>query len=125
MSLPRIGAWLAVSAAFAATHLFAIEASLYWYYSWFDSMMHLWGGLLLGSGIHMFARFSLWRHTPQLAEVLLVITVVVITWEVFEYIAGLYSPATYIADTVKDVVLGYGGGLLAHVIINSRYNRTI
>ena len=38
--------------AFAVTHLVATAGSLYWYYWWFDIVMHFWGGLLLGLGVH-------------------------------------------------------------------------
>ena len=112
------------SAGLAVTHLFAVEASLYWYYWWFDIVMHFWGGMLLGVGLHILASFSLWRFTPNVWQVCLGMASVIIAWEVFEYVVGLYDPNSYVVDVAKDVVVGFSGGLLAHVALINRYNGT-
>jgi hypothetical protein len=53
------------------------------------------------------------------------ITAAAITWELFEWITGLYNPVSYVADTALDVVLAFGGGLLAHFTLRHLYNRKI
>ncbi len=117
--------FLVSSAIFALTHYLAVAGSLYWYYWWFDSVMHFWGGLLLGIGVHALCSLRSVPLSPTLPLLLLVITVVVVSWEVFERIVGLYNSSTYVFDTSKDIILGFGGGLLAHFILRRLYNKTI
>lgn len=117
--------FLLLSAAFATTHIFAVELSLYWYYWWFDIFMHLWGGLLLGSGVHVLSPLSLIPIRPTTGVVLLVLLGVTVTWEVFEWFAGLYNPVGYVWNTGKDIVMGFAGGLLAHAYWRRGYNRQI
>lgn len=124
MIYPATLIWLAVSTAFALTHVFAVEASLYWFYNWFDGFMHVWGGILLGTGMHIMARFYWWPIRPSTLAVFAAITVVIVSWEVFEWWAGLFDSSNYWLGTSKDIVLGYTGGLLGHAFLRSRYNTT-
>ena len=87
--------------------------------------MHFWGGLLIGLGVHSFATFKLIQIRPKLSLVLAVIFVVAVSWEVFEWFAGLYDPTTYLVDTSKDLVFGFSGGLFTHFVLNNRYNKQI
>lgn len=106
-----------LSGAFAAVHLFAMKTSMYWYYPWFDIVMHFWGGVLLALGVHSFSSFSRIYIKPSLPVVLIVVLMAATTWEIFERLAGLYDPATYVFDTAKDLIIGLSGGLLAHLLI--------
>lgn len=117
MIRPIVIIFVLLGTAFAAVHLFAIKASLYWYYWWFDIMMHFWGGILLALGVHAFCTFSRIHLKPTLKLVLLTLLLVTVSWEVFERSVGLYDPITYIFDTGKDMVIGFSGGLLAHIIL--------
>jgi fatty-acid desaturase len=117
--------FLLSSMAFAVVHLVATAGSLYWYYWWFDIMMHSWGGMLLGLGVHALCRLKSVPLRPTLSLVLGMITAAAITWELFEWITGLYNPVSYVADTALDVVLAFGGGLLAHFTLRHLYNRKI
>lgn len=117
MIRPMVLIFVLLGAVFAAVHLFAIKASLYWYYWWFDIMMHFWGGILLALGVHSFCTFSRIHLKPTLKLVLVTLLLVTMSWEVFERSVGLYDPITYIFDTGKDVVIGFSGGLLAHIIL--------
>jgi predicted membrane-bound dolichyl-phosphate-mannose-protein mannosyltransferase len=111
--------------AFAVTHLVATAGSLYWYYWWFDIVMHFWGGLLLGLGVHALCRLKSVPVRPTLSVVVVTITVAAISWELFEWLTGLYNPVQYALDTTQDILLGFGGGLLAHFILSHLYNRRI
>lgn len=113
------------SLAFAATHLIASAGSLYWYYWWFDIFMHFWGGLLLGLGVHALCRLQRIPVKPTFFVVIITLATATISWELFERFTGLYSPIQYILDTTLDVLLGFGGGLLAHFILSHLYNRQI
>lgn len=83
-------------------------------------MMHFWGGILLGLGVHVFSTFGRAHLRPTLPTVLIVLALVTGTWEVFEWSTGLWDAETYVFDTVKDVVIGFSGGLLAHIILSKR-----
>ncbi|MCA9354995.1 hypothetical protein KC865_00380 [Candidatus Kaiserbacteria bacterium] len=110
--------FLILSVVFAITHLVAVVASLYWYYWWFDILMHFWGGVLVGLGVHSICTFSRFNCPATLQMVVITLVVMTGAWEVFEYFAGLYEPATYLPDTIKDVIVGFSGGLLAHYILS-------
>ena len=102
---------------FAGVHLFATKVSLYWYYWWFDIMMHFWGGILIGLGVHSFCTFSRINLKPTLKLVLFTLLLITVTWEVFERLTGLFVTTNYLFDTAKDIVMGFSGGLLAHIIL--------
>lgn len=124
MNRYRILWFLLAAASFACVHGVAVTLSLYWYYAWFDILMHLWGGILLGVGVHVLSPISPLPVRPTTGVVLLTLLVATLSWEVFEWFAGLYDPVAYAADTVKDIVVGFAGGLLAHLFLMKRYNRT-
>ena len=106
-----------MSVLFAAVHYFAMVASLYWYLWWFDVVMHFWGGILISLGVHSLATFSRFHFKPTLVTLLFVLAFATVTWEIFEFTVGLWQPETYVVDTIQDIILGFTGGLLAHVVL--------
>jgi hypothetical protein len=115
--MPQIIVWifLLISGAFATVHRLAVETSLYWYYSWFDIIMHLWGGALIVLGV--FALCSL-KHVPLKPTTFIITTtlfILIVGWEVFERMAGLYEPSTYIYDVSKDIIVGITGGAIGYL----------
>ncbi len=111
--------FLFLASLFTATHIFALAASLYWYYWWFDVVMHFWGGALISLGVYALSTFSQLHFQPTLRIVLLVLLVATIAWEVFELLADLWQPTLYVIDTIQDIILGFGGGLLAHGVLRA------
>jgi len=109
-----------LSSIFAVTHQVAVQVSLYWYYWWFDSMMHFWGGILIGLGIHALATLPHLHIKASTKLILFALAFATITWEIFEWYYGLFGVRNYIFDTSKDIVLGFSGGLLAHIILRRR-----
>lgn len=112
-------AFLVLATLFTLTHSVALAASLYWYYWWFDVLMHFWGGVLVGLGIHAFATFRWFRLEPTTRLVLLALLIATGCWEVFEWMVGLYNHTMYVADTIQDLLLGFSGGLLVHATLKS------
>ncbi len=109
--------FLTLSAALAGVNYLAVTASLYWYYWWFDILMHFWGGIMLGMGVHAFSGIK-WLHIrPTLGTVLMVILIAVTTWETFEWLNNLSGTSSYLIDTLQDTLLGFSGGLLAHFVL--------
>lgn len=117
---PRVIIFLIISSVFALVHIFAIATFTYWKVWWFDSVMHFWGGILLGLGVHALCTFSRIHIKPTLPVVLAVLVLATGSWEVFEWYAGLWDADTYVVDTTKDVILGFSGGLLAHIFLSKR-----
>jgi hypothetical protein len=117
MSSREITLFLFLAVLFALTHQFAVTASLYWYFWWFDILMHFWGGVLIVFGVHIFSHFSFVKYIPNLRLIVITLIIVTGTWELFEWIIGLYEPVSYLRDTAKDLVVGLCGGLLTHVVI--------
>jgi hypothetical protein len=116
--MPQAIVWifLAVSSVFAAVHNFAVVTSLYWYYSWFDIVMHFWGGMLVVLGVY--AVCSL-RHVPLKPTTLIIVgtlATIMVSWELFERAAGLYEPTTCMFDVSKDLIVGLVGGLVGYLI---------
>jgi hypothetical protein len=114
--------FLVLAVAFAATHWFAVQATLYWYYWWFDILMHFWGGMMVALGVHMLCSFSFVPCRPTWLVMLLVLLLVTGVWEVFEWSVGLFDPISHFRDTSTDIVVGFSGGILAHLGLR-RYRR--
>ncbi|MCD5381446.1 MAG: hypothetical protein LR008_02625 [Candidatus Pacebacteria bacterium] len=110
--------FLILFSIFGLAHYFAVLASLYWYYGWFDVAMHLWGGMLIGLSVHSLATFSRFNFKPTLSIILLVLVSITVTWEIFEWWADLYQSEAYLIDTIQDILLGFSGGLLTHFVLS-------
>lgn len=117
MPAPIVWIFLIFASTFASVHNFAVAASLYWYYSWFDIMMHFWGGVLVALGVAMLSSLRLLPVKPTLLVTLVVLFATMILWEVFEWVAGLYNPTTHLMDTSKDIVVGFLGGLTGYALL--------
>jgi len=116
MPLPVVWIFLFVGMLFAVVHDFAVMTSLYWYYPWFDIVMHFWGGTLVVLGVY--AVCSL-KHVPLKPSAVLIFSTLVafmVSWEIFEYSVGLYNPPTYLFDLAKDFMMGTIGGLVGYFV---------
>lgn len=116
--MPQAIVWifLAVSSIFAAVHNFAVVTSLYWYYSWFDMIMHFWGGILVVLGVYAICSL---KHVPLKPTTLIIfstLTITMLLWEIFEWKAGLFDPQTHLFDTTKDIIVGLIGGLVGYLV---------
>lgn len=113
----------------AVLHWVAGAFYFYWTVSWFDTMMHFLGGFSLGllaiwfiydSGVYKKERPSVKK---ALFASLVVILLVGIGWEVFEYLNGLTQATedSYPADVRNDLIADLvGAGLAA---IAARWNK--
>jgi hypothetical protein len=110
--------FLLLSTIFTFVHWFASMTSLYWYYWWFDIIMHFSGGVLIALGIRAFCDFSFIRLRPTFTLLVIVLILATSSWELFEWYNGLWFDQGYIFDTIKDIIMGFSGGLLTHYILN-------
>lgn len=70
-------------------------------------------------GMHALSTFSFVTYKPTLKLLIILLIIVTSTWEVFERSVGLFDQTTYIFDTVKDIAMGFIGGLLTHYSIRA------
>lgn len=82
-------------------------------------MMHFWGGVLVVLGVYALTTFSRIHFLPNLRLVLIALTIITLSWELFEWSVGLFNPETYWFDTIKDLVVGFSGGLLAYAFLRT------
>ena len=116
----KVWLFLLISAIFAAVHTLAIQASLYWYYSWFDVVMHFWGGVLVALGVQALATLRIFPFRSNFITTILILIVLMLVWEVFEYAVGLYDEETYVFDTMKDIVVGFSGGTIGYLFLRKK-----
>ena len=102
---------LLLTALLLALHLYALETYLYWYERWFDIPMHILGGVAVGAFLLAF----IGSHRTLLY--ILGMVVVVVGWEVFEYIGSISTgQPDYWFDTTYDIFNGLFGSVLTLLI---------
>lgn len=89
-------------------HLFALYEYLYWRLEWFDVFMHYLGGLAIG--VFLIGFFEKFRPLFFLG----LFSLLMVSWEVFEYIFGIPREANYFFDTALDFLMDALGALTAY-----------
>jgi hypothetical protein len=116
MIQPIVIAFVFLALVFSLTHWIAVTTSLYWYYWWFDILMHFWGGLLIAFGIVSLTTFRSVRLRPTLRLIFGVSLLFVLAWEFFEWQVGLLDPQLHWLDSLSDISLGLLGGLTGYAL---------
>jgi hypothetical protein len=101
---------------FALFHQIALTFSLYWYYWWFDILMHFWGGVLLGVLFYIVIKSRWFNLKPKTLLMVGYLLIVTLGWEFFELLIKFTASNNYWSDTLIDVLMGLIGGLLVHAI---------
>ena len=109
--------FITLGVAFAFTHILAVQLALYWYYPWFDIVMHFWGGILLVMGMYVLADIISLKRRLKKRYILLMSLAAIFGWEFFEQLAGISSAPIYILDTIGDITVGLVGVLVGYVIL--------
>ncbi|HYD93156.1 MAG TPA: hypothetical protein VEB18_01710 [Candidatus Paceibacterota bacterium] len=119
MRFPWLIAALLFAALLSLLQHWALADFLYWRYVWFDVPMHYLGGVALGS--------FLIALSPQFRPrvYLLGIIILIIGWEVFEYIFGLPREHNYVLDTSIDLLMGTLGALTTYIIARRTLWRSV
>ncbi len=99
-----------MSAVLAVLQHVAVENYLYWEYPWFDVPMHFLGGVAIASFLVALSP----KFRPRAFIVLF--TLLMIAWEVFEYMFGIPREANYLFDTMLDFLMDAFGAVLVYVI---------
>jgi len=122
----------ALVALVAMLHGLAIAYSLYWHFSWFDMLSHLFGGAfvsLLAVWLWFFSGY-LGTHPLPGRQALFWITVISalaigIGWEVFERALGhTWSPEGYWLDTCIDIIADTIGGIIVGILLAGAHRAT-
>lgn len=101
----------------AYLQLFASAHYLYWEYWWYDIMMHLLGGLLMGAFALWFLRFEFRdKKLPLFIISFVFVLCVGVAWEIFEYFTDSYGAANYTLDTTLDLLMDVVGMMSAYLI---------
>jgi uncharacterized membrane protein len=92
--------------------------NLYHEFVFLDIPMHILGGYLIGGLILAISFYK--KGTISLTSFLLGLFVVMIVWEVYEYLRGviLYDKISDVYDSLSDLLFGFLGGLTAY-----KYNK--
>ena len=95
------------SALILYLHLLGLENALYFYYPWYDILLHFLGGAALAFLILIFTRS--WKKT------LIGMLILAAGWEVFEYVLHIAVGVgeNYALDTVIDFIMDTLGALAA------------
>lgn len=102
---------LVVATSIAVLHQLALEHFLYWKLWWFDVLLHFLGGVLIGGIAFVFSDVY---KTPRLLTLILILLIVGIGWEVFEWIFKLYDGAWDPVDTAIDLAMDTLGAFLVY-----------
>lgn len=106
--------WLSTSAVLSAVvfalQYYALETYLYWRFAWFDVPMHFLGGLAIASFLVGFW----WRFRPVVYA--LSFALIIVSWELFEFLAGMPREANYVFDTTLDLLIGSVGAIITYAI---------
>jgi hypothetical protein len=123
----RTVVFVVLGGLFASAHLIAIQFHLYWYYWWFDLFMHTSGGALVVFGLVALRELpvfrSLYPDTPLF--LFLVLTALMIAWEIFEFVQGVVRAENPFYDTAGDILFGYLGGALAYFCLRLRVTKRL
>lgn len=113
--------FLTTGLVLAVTQVVAVEFYLYWIYPWFDIPMHILGGVFVAFGYAMlpFFRIRVPSRFTKLGTYLLVVLVVGIAWEVFEYVNGIsvLEEKDFFLDTAMDLVFDLLGGAVGYYLV--------
>lgn len=110
----------------AYLHFLANKYYLYFEFWWFDILMHFLGGVLVSGGALWWLKYEvpifIRKKISPFLFALVSITFVGMTWEIFEYITGMYYAVNYSLDTTLDLLTDLVGMLVAYLVF-SRYSK--
>ena len=95
---------------------------MYDYFDWLDILMHIFGGMLfMWTWFHVCTggKFKKIMRKP-IVHPLWELGVLVIGWEIYRFLTKNIVIEGYLFDTVLDVLVGFGGGLIAYMWFSSR-----
>ena len=101
----------------ALLHLIAVRFYLYWNISWFDSVVHFFGGFFVsGLFLYLLDRFLAENKNVKFKSVFMFVLTVGMIWEFFEVSYGItsFNDTNYVAHSFLDIIFGLIGSFFAY-----------
>lgn len=106
----------------SSLNIWAIKDYLYFFYWWFDLLLHFLGGVWVAVSFlwlyfysNILGKPSLERRRIFLATIVAFL-VVAVGWEIFEIAIGqILEDPNYVFDTVTDIIIGGLGAFVAYI----------
>ena len=121
------GFWIVLGLVIAALQYLANAYYLYYRWWWSDVVMHFLGGLFIGVGVLWWLRFEIpigiRTRIPRFATAFLLVLLVGVSWEIFEWYTNSYNATNYVLDTASDILMDVCGMLAAYLVF-LRYDRS-
>lgn len=110
--------FLIAASILTVVHVISNEFFLYWRFWWLDMPVHVLGGVVAGLGLFVVRDLRLVRSYQQvkLWQVLLLVLILSLFWEVYENLIGRTVLATARFDTFLDLLMGQVGGAIAYFV---------
>jgi len=90
---------------------------IYWSVSWYDLVVHCFGGITVAFVVTLFAEY-LWNRRLGLKSVFSFTLLAAVCWEIYEYVFGISgAPGHYWTDTLSDILMGLIGSIIGVFII--------
>ena len=119
-SKPLLKEIFVLATVVALLHYMALSLYLYWTVSWFDILMHLLGGVLIGLIAAFVSYTSGYFHFPRehqgavFAMIIGAVLVVGMAWELWELFLGWTDVLADQRDTMIDIAMDTLGGMIAY-----------
>ncbi|MBC7836881.1 hypothetical protein H7X87_03855 [Acetobacteraceae bacterium] len=97
----------------AGIYWYGVEQSFFWIYDWYDSMLHVLGGITIGFWASAVALRLQLPVRRAFFTVLGLTLLGAVAWEIFEYAFHFVRQEDYILDTLTDIMNGLAGCVLA------------
>ncbi len=109
---------LALGIQLAIFHAIAVKFSLYWEISWFDNLMHFFGGIVLLLLLYTLVdiRILKARFVDSFKRVSALVLFVILGWEVLGVIILMRIKENFIIDTTFDLIFGIAGSIIGWFI---------
>jgi predicted signal transduction protein with EAL and GGDEF domain len=109
-----LSAWV----GFIATHQIFLALDFFWLFWWADILLHTAGGALVVASWYTVDRMNVYPRVMRLSvnHPLLVLVVMMVGWEIFEYAFGIANTTNYVSDTMQDFICGGLGGLVVYTL---------
>lgn len=97
----------------ALIHISALQFYLYWYYPWLDVFSHFLGGMWVALASAWLLSYA--GYSVRILHIIVSISVVGISWEIFELAIGFSPEANFMFDTSLDLLMDFLGSVCGFV----------
>ncbi|OHB19781.1 MAG: hypothetical protein A2854_03990 [Parcubacteria group bacterium RIFCSPHIGHO2_01_FULL_56_18] len=97
-----------------AVHIIALRLYLYWLFPWLDTFVHFAGALWVAlAAVWLLAAL---HQQTSFIRILVILVLVSIGWELFEFWGGIPREANFAFDTSLDLLMDSLGGISGYLL---------